>query len=110
MKRFAPLLKLFTVTLIIMLATASQIFAQSLAAGQDDNYAQVISKRAGKIVAALHISDTVLGNKIQGVIANQYYYLSKVHDKRNAQIKSIKAQKAELTADDKAAIQQLEKD
>lgn len=96
------------VLLIVFMTMAYIAGAQEAKPAGADDYAQVIAKRSAKIVAALHSTDTVFNNKVQAVIVDQYYQLSRIHDDRNAQVKNIKAQKSELTADDKAAIQKLE--
>src|SRR6185503_9924155 len=64
--------------------------------------------RAARIVAALGTTDSVLNKKVQAIVAGQYLQLGRIHDDRNAQIKNIKAKGSALTAEDKAAIQQLE--
>jgi hypothetical protein len=103
------------ITVLMMLLSATFAFAQTTptpaqAAAEKDGYAQVIAKRSEKIVAALHSSDAAFNNKVQAIVTEQYFNLSKIHDGRNEQIKNIKAKKTELTADDKAAIQKLETD
>jgi len=94
-----------------MLLSVTLVFAQTApAAATTESYNEVIAKRAAKIVAALHTTDTVFNKKVQAIVADQYIQLGRIHDGRNAQIKNIKAKGAELTADDKAAIQKLEAD
>lgn len=111
MKRTGTLyIMLMALTLLMMLLSVTLVFAQTAPANATaEGYNEVIVKRAAKIVAALHTTDTVFNKKAQQIIAGQYIQLGRIHDDRNAQIKSIKA-KAELTADDKAAIQKLEAD
>lgn len=116
MKKTGTLLvMLMSLTVLMMLLSVTLVFAQTVPAHARDSsekagYAQVIAKRSAKIVAALHNTDTVFNNKVQAIVAEQYYNLSRIHDTRNEQVKKIKAQKTELTADDKAAIQKLEAD
>lgn len=111
MKRTGTLyIMLMALTLLMMLLSVTLVFAQAPPANATaKGYNEVIAKRAAKIVAALHTTDTVFKKKAQQIIAGQYIQLGRIHDDRNAQIKSIKA-KTELTADDKAAIQKLEVD
>jgi lipopolysaccharide export LptBFGC system permease protein LptF len=111
MKRTVSLsIILMAVTLLMMLLSVTLVFAQQSPATQTtEGYNEVINKRAAKIVAAFHTTDTVFNKKVTAIIADQYIQLGRIHDGRNAQIKSIKA-KTELTADDKAAIQKLETD
>jgi hypothetical protein len=110
MKRTGSLyIMLMALTLLMMLLSVTLVFAQTAPATQtQEGYNEVIAKRAAKIVAALHTTDTVFNEKVQTIVADQYIQLGRVHDARNAQIKEIKAKSAELTADDKAAIQKLE--
>jgi len=112
MKRTGSLyIMLFALTVLMMLLSVTLVFAQPVpASSPTDNYNEVIIKRAAKIVAALHSTDTVFNNKVTAIVADQYINLGRIHDGRNAQVKAIKAKGAELTADDKAAIQQLEAD
>lgn len=65
---------------------------------EQDNYTQVITQRAQKIVAVLDITDSAKFKRVQNIIINQYRTLSAIHDSRNAQVKDIKAQ----AGDDKA--------
>lgn len=111
MKRTGSLyIMLMALTLLMMLLSVTLVFAQtSPAAATAEGYNEVIAKRAAKIVAALHTTDTVFNKKVQQIIADQYIQLGRIHDGRNTQVKSIKA-KSELTAEDKAAIQKLEAD
>lgn len=51
-------------------------------------YTQTITKRAEKIVTALHTPDSV---KVRDIIVDQYRQLNTTHDLYNAQIKQIKA-------------------
>ena len=111
MKRTLSLsILLMAVTLLMMLLSVTLVFAQSSPATQTtEGYNDVINKRAAKIVAAFHTTDTVFNKKVTAIVADQYIQLGRIHDGRNAQIKNIKA-KTELTADDKAAIQKMEAD
>ena len=114
MKKTATLaIMLMTLTVLMMLLSVSLVFAQPAQTQSTDGnegYAQVIAKRSAKIVTALHTTDTVFNNKVTNIIADQYMQLGSIHDDRNVKIKNIKAQKTELTAADKAAIQKLEAD
>ena len=82
-----------TVVALVMFALfyVSPVVAQDAKPTEARDYAQVIAKRSAKIVAALHSTDTVFNNKVQAIIVDQYYQLSRIHDTRNAQIKNIKA-------------------
>jgi Spy/CpxP family protein refolding chaperone len=112
MKRTVSLsILLMAVTLLMMLLSVTLVFAQSSPATQTtEGYNEVIIKRAAKIVAALHTTDTVFNKKVTAIVADQYIQLGRIHDGRNTQIKEIKSKGTELTADDKAAIQKLEAD
>jgi hypothetical protein len=110
MKRTGSLyIMLMALTLLMMLLSVTLVFAQTApATATTESYNEIIAKRAGKIVAALHTTDTVFNKKVQAIVADQYIQLGRIHDGRNEQIKNIKAKGAELTADDKAAIEKLE--
>jgi hypothetical protein len=109
MKRTGSLyVMLMALTVLMMLLSVTLVFAQAPAAQTQEDYKEVINKRAAKIVAALHSTDSVFNNKVTAVVAGQYLSLSRIHDERNAAVKDIKSKGAELTADDKANIQKLE--
>lgn len=91
-----------------MLLSVTLVFAQAPAAQTQEDYKEVINKRAAKIVAALHSTDSVFNKKVTAVVAGQYLSLGRIHDERNAAVKEIKSKGAELTADDKADIKKLE--
>ena len=75
-----------------MLLSVTLVFAQPSPATQTtEGYNEVINKRAAKIVAALHTTDTVFNKKVTAIVAEQYIQLGRIHDGRNAQIKNIKA-------------------
>lgn len=65
------------------------------ATSEKDNYTQVITKRAEKIVNVLGIADSSKFKRVQNVIIDQYRNLSTIHDARNAKVKEIKAQQTD---------------
>lgn len=69
------------------------LFTISLTAQQhlDPEYIKVTEKRASKIVNNLEISDKNKSELIIQIIAKQYQNLSKIHDEKDAKIKSVKA-------------------
>jgi hypothetical protein len=64
-------------------------------ASEKDNYTQVITKRAEKIVNVLGITDSSKFKKVQNIIVDQYRDLSTIHDTRNTKVKEIKAQETD---------------
>lgn len=111
MKRTGSLyLMVMGLAIATMLFSVAPVLAQTASAQSEEEYVKVINNRAAKIVAAFHSSDTVFTKKVTAVIADQYVSLGRIHDGRNAKIKAVKSKGAELTADDKAAIQKLEAD
>jgi Spy/CpxP family protein refolding chaperone len=110
MKRTGSLyLMVMGLTITTMLLSVTPVLAQTTPAAQtQDDYLKVINNRAAKIVAAFHSTDTVFTKKVTAIVAEQYVSLGHIHDGRNAKIKEIRSKGAELTADDKAAIQKLE--
>lgn len=92
-----------------MLLFASGIQAQEIQpANEKEGYAQVIAKRAEKIVAALRSTDSAFNSKVQDLIVDQYYNLSITHDARNSQVNAIREQDAVLTEEEKNHIQRIE--
>jgi hypothetical protein len=109
MKRTGSLyVMLMALTVLMMLLSVTLVFAQTPAAQTQEDYKEVINKRAAKIVAALHSSDSVFNKKVTAIVAGQYLSLGRIHDDRNAAVKEIKSKGAELTADNKANIKKLE--
>ena len=94
-------------TACMLLLSISMAFAQPAIFGEKPDYVQVIANRTSKIVTALNSSDTVLKNKVQAILVDQYYHLSYMHNTYDAQVKYIQAQKKQLTAEDKTAIEKL---
>jgi Spy/CpxP family protein refolding chaperone len=102
---------LLTLTILMMVLSVSLVSAQTTPAKQTkEDYKDVISKRADKIVAALGSTDAVFNKKVSAVVADQYLSLGRIHDARNEKIKAIKTKDTVLTADDKAAIEKLTAD
>ncbi|MBO9204047.1 MULTISPECIES: DUF3826 domain-containing protein [Niastella] len=99
---------LMTLTIVMMVLSVSPVSAQTTPAKQtQEEYKDVIAKRADKIVAGLGITDSTVYKKVSAVVADQYLSLGHIHDERNAKIKEIKAKDSVLTDKDKAAIEKL---
>jgi len=88
----------FFLTAVLVIGSLAFAHAQSAPAAEQDNYTQVITKRAEKIVSALNITDSVKFKHVQAIIIDQYRSLSSIHDARNAKVKDIKT----ADGDDKA--------
>ena len=58
----------------------------------DPAYTRVIQARAQKIVETLGIDDDAKASQVRDLIADQYRSLSTLHDTRDAQIETVKAQ------------------
>lgn len=56
---------------------------------QDEQYWQVVSGRAGKIVRTMDLNDPAKGKRVQDIIAMQYVNLSAIHDSRDSEIKAV---------------------
>ena len=96
------------VTFILCILLAGQLAAQPAPPGEKEGYAQVIAKRAAKIVETLHVKDAAFNSQVQNIIIDQYYNLSITHDARNSQIKAIREGKSELTQTEKDHIARIE--
>jgi|SRR6185312_1183798 len=59
---------------------------------EDTGYIRVIKARAGKIVAALGLSDSSLFYKVRDIVAGQYYALNAVYTERDEKLKQLKNQ------------------
>jgi hypothetical protein len=88
----------FFLTVGLVIGSLAFTNAQSTPTAEQDNYTQVITKRAEKIVSALSITDSVKFKRVQAIIVDQYRSLSSIHDARNTKVKDIKA----TDGDDKA--------
>ncbi|MBO9595551.1 MAG: DUF3826 domain-containing protein [Niabella sp.] len=90
---------IFTKSALIVVFTIfslSVLYAQN--AGGDRAYRQAIEQRAYKIVAALGLKDSALFYKAQATVAAQYIELSKLDEKQEAAIRSIKETKTDKEA------------
>ncbi|PMD95650.1 hypothetical protein BWI97_15015 [Siphonobacter sp. BAB-5405] len=76
---------LVTITMVVGISMGAK--AQNTQQ-EAEAYTQTITKRAEKIVTALHTPDSV---KVRDIIVDQYRQLNTTHDLYNAQIKQIKA-------------------
>ena len=92
--------KIFLTVSFIIGAVLSLSAQNSNSPSAQDNYIQVITKRADKIVQALALTDSAKYKRVRDIIANQYNILSNIHDTRDAKVKDIKAQ----AGDDKTKV------
>jgi Spy/CpxP family protein refolding chaperone len=67
---------------------------------KEEAYTKVVTQRAEKIVKTLNVSDNEKYVRIRDIIANQYRYLSTIHDASDAKINTVK-EKKELTKEKK---------
>lgn len=87
----------------LLFLSASPAFSQiSNIPEEDQEYINVLKGRSDKIVANLDIEDAAKREKVRDLIVMQYYNLSKVHDKRDAEIEELKKQE-EKSAEKKIA-------
>lgn len=100
-------MKLFAAILMFTILFQGRLYSQDKAVAAKDNYTNVITQRAAKIIAPLGITDSTKFYRVQQTVVAQYRALSSVHDTINARIKSLKATETnkELLA---AAVKQLE--
>lgn len=100
-------MKLFAAILMLTILFQGRLYSQDKAVAAKDNYTNVITQRAAKIIAPLGITDSTKFYRVQQTVVAQYRALSSVHDTINARIKSLKATETnkELLA---AAVKQLE--
>ena len=81
---------LFISLLVVYMNIYSQSKNSHLNYNQD--YTKVITERALKIVNTLHISDSVIFQRVQSIIVEQYRNLSATHDFEDALMKQFKDQ------------------
>jgi hypothetical protein len=81
------------------LLVTAPVLAQH-AAGKDTAYIRVVTQRADKIVASMHMSDAAISTQVRDIIAQQYQDLNQVDKERDEQKKAAKEQ----LKDDKAAL------
>lgn len=91
--------RLFLVMVLLVNGLMVAHAQKSSTSAEQDNYKQVITKRAEKIVDVLNIPDSAKFKRVRDIIVDQYGNLSAIHDTRNTQVAEIKKQ----SADDKAA-------
>ena len=76
--------------LALLVTVFAFAFSTDPVSGQDDEYWQVVSRRAQKIVGNMELEDKGKEVRVQDIIAWQYYHLSKIHDARDEEIAKIK--------------------
>jgi Spy/CpxP family protein refolding chaperone len=87
------IMKRYIITTALLFTMLSTAFSQGIpAAGGQDTYTQVITKRSEKIVAGLGITDSAKFKRVEDIIINQYRTLGTIHDARNARAKDLKTQ------------------
>ncbi|WP_439697312.1 DUF3826 domain-containing protein [Mucilaginibacter sp. AW1-7] len=88
-------MKKYIVMLMLLCGGYSAALAQPAPANAgSDNYTQVITQRAAKIVDVLNISDSAKYKKVRDIIVGQYRGLNDIYNDRNAKNKHIKEQLA----------------
>ncbi|MTK52702.1 DUF3826 domain-containing protein [Paludibacter sp.] len=90
------LMSLFLLLIVVAIASAQN---------NEDKYNKTLTDRAEKIVKTLSISDSTVFKRLTGILVYQYKSLGKIHDGRDAAIKSAK----EKAGNDKATFQSAEK-
>ena len=63
--------------------------------GIDPDYLKTLTDRSDKIVSVLGIEEPMCRHRVQNLIINQYYELSKIHDARDARLKEADEAKQE---------------
>jgi hypothetical protein len=81
------------------------ITATAFAQTDEAEYTKTLTDRSEKIVKNLSVSDSVVFKRLTAIIVYQYKSLGKIHDGRDAAIKSAKEQ----AGNDKASFQSAEK-
>ena len=65
-------------------------------------YSRTIGERSDKIVATLGITNSVGAKKVQAIIVQQYRDLREIQDRRDAQVKAVKAKAEDVLKQTKA--------
>jgi hypothetical protein len=76
--------------LLFLLAGCSFLFSCQSAGGQDDEYLDVVTRRAEKILAKLELENPDKEVLVRDIIAMQYYKLNGIHDSRDLKITEIR--------------------
>jgi Spy/CpxP family protein refolding chaperone len=92
------LMKLFICSLAVLLSAQAIAADSNTATEAEATYTRTITERADKIVATLNIADTNKYVRVRDLITRQYRDLSRLHDTRDAAIKTAQ----EKTKMDKA--------
>lgn len=83
-------MKYFTVKLsvfFLFLLFLNNVSAVELdAKNRDSKYVQTILERTGKIVSSLHLKDTVRVRQVTNIIANKYFKLNDIYERRDSLI------------------------
>ena len=83
--------------LTILVLLAAMTFSLNLQAQKEaskefpnQEYWEVVSERAAKIVDSMNLNDVAKEKRVQDLIAAQYYRLNGIHDETDAKIKELK--------------------
>jgi mRNA-degrading endonuclease RelE of RelBE toxin-antitoxin system len=100
----ASVISRFVLMVCLSSTVAAPAFAQTIQTKKeaDAAYYNVVKQRAGKIVAALGITDSTKADRVQTIIAQQYQNLNNIHTNRDVKIKAAKS-KSELSKEVVAA-------
>lgn len=84
-------MKAYLIGVIVILGYFQSVSQTSKrAATENDEYLQVVRKRAEKIVATLRISDSAKFFKVRDIIASQYSSLNQIHTAQEDRSKAMK--------------------
>jgi phosphoglycerate-specific signal transduction histidine kinase len=78
------------VSFIFLICLTFSAIAQEKQDSADDEYTQVITGRAGKIVDEMEFVDEIVKNKVRDIIVGHYRFLNDAEEARNADVAKIR--------------------
>lgn len=92
--------RILLIACLLLISFSSVVAVDLNKDNRDPKYVQAIITRSQKIVDKLGIVDQSIAENVRNIIANRYFELNDIYEKRDAELKQIK--KTGLTGDAKA--------
>lgn len=94
-------IKILPLAMLLLLFAASAFATDLDSLNRDAKYVESIKARSQKIVDKLELKDPFVAINVRNIVANRYFQLNDIYDKRDASVKKVKD--SDITGDKKNA-------